>query len=223
MAGRMGGEKVTTLNLEVVAGRRRARPAARARAPCPVPKGGARARPRRRQGRGEGSHGHGRPCAHPPAQTAGTVELDDAIFGIEPNVPVMHQVVTAQLAARRAGTQSTKTRAEVRGGGAKPWSQKGTGRARAGLDPRAAVARRWRGPRPEAAQLRAAHPQEDDPPGAALGAVRPGRRGQGRRRRRAGASTAPKTKRREGRARRRSASRAGSLVVLDRRRRERRR
>jgi large subunit ribosomal protein L4 len=63
---------------------------------------------------------------------AGTVELDDAVFGIEPNVPVMHQVVTAQLAARRAGTQSTKTRAEVRGGGAKPWKQKGTGRARQG-------------------------------------------------------------------------------------------
>ncbi len=62
----------------------------------------------------------------------GTVELDDAVFGIQPNVPVMHQVVTAQLAARRSGTQSTKTRAEVRGGGAKPWKQKGTGRARAG-------------------------------------------------------------------------------------------
>ena len=63
---------------------------------------------------------------------AGTVELDDAMFGVEPNVAVMHQVVTAQLAARRRGTQSTKTRAEVRGGGAKPWKQKGTGRARAG-------------------------------------------------------------------------------------------
>jgi large subunit ribosomal protein L4 len=63
---------------------------------------------------------------------AGSVELDDAMFGIEPNVPVMHQVVTAQLAAKRRGTQSTKTRAEVRGGGAKPWKQKGTGRARAG-------------------------------------------------------------------------------------------
>jgi large subunit ribosomal protein L4 len=58
--------------------------------------------------------------------------LDEAIFGIQPNVPVMHQVVTAQLAARRAGTQSTKTRAEVRGGGAKPWKQKGTGRGRQG-------------------------------------------------------------------------------------------
>ncbi len=63
---------------------------------------------------------------------AGTAELDDAIFGIEPNLPVMHQVVTAQLAARRSGTQSTLTRAEVCGGGAKPWKQKGTGRARAG-------------------------------------------------------------------------------------------
>ncbi|MEX2293361.1 MAG: 50S ribosomal protein L4 [Acidimicrobiales bacterium] len=63
---------------------------------------------------------------------AGSVELDDAMFGIEPNVPVMHQVVTAQLAGKRSGTQSTKTRSEVRGGGAKPWKQKGTGRARAG-------------------------------------------------------------------------------------------
>ncbi len=63
---------------------------------------------------------------------AGTVELDDTVFGIEPNVPVMHQVVTAQLARRRAGTHNTKTRAEVRGGGAKPYRQKGTGRARQG-------------------------------------------------------------------------------------------
>ncbi len=63
---------------------------------------------------------------------SGSVELPDVVFGIEPNVPVMHQVVTAQLAARRAGTHSTKTRAEVRGGGAKPWRQKGTGRARQG-------------------------------------------------------------------------------------------
>lgn len=63
---------------------------------------------------------------------AGTVELDEATFAIQPNVPVMHQVVTAQLAARRAGTQSTKTRSEVRGGGAKPYRQKGTGNARQG-------------------------------------------------------------------------------------------
>ena len=62
----------------------------------------------------------------------GKIELDASTFGIEPNKAVMHQVVTAQLAARRSGTQSTKTRAEVRGGGAKPWRQKGTGRARHG-------------------------------------------------------------------------------------------
>jgi large subunit ribosomal protein L4 len=63
---------------------------------------------------------------------AGTIDLDDEMFGIQPNVPVMHQVVTAQLAARRAGSHSTKTRSEVRGGGAKPYSQKGTGNARQG-------------------------------------------------------------------------------------------
>jgi large subunit ribosomal protein L4 len=63
---------------------------------------------------------------------AGTLELPADIFGIEPNVPVMHQVVTAQLAHRRAGTQSTKTRAEVAGGGRKPFRQKGTGNARQG-------------------------------------------------------------------------------------------
>ena len=68
----------------------------------------------------------------PTGRASGSVDLDDALFGVEPNVPVMHQVVTAQLAARRAGTQSTKTRAEVRGGGAKPWRQKGTGRSRQG-------------------------------------------------------------------------------------------
>lgn len=68
----------------------------------------------------------------PAGADAGKIELDASYFGIEPNVPVMHQVVTAQLAAKRQGTQSTKTRAEVSGGGAKPWKQKGTGRARAG-------------------------------------------------------------------------------------------
>lgn len=62
----------------------------------------------------------------------GDIELPENVFGIDPNVAVMHQVVTAQLAARRSGTQSTKTRAEKRGGGAKPWRQKGTGRARQG-------------------------------------------------------------------------------------------
>jgi large subunit ribosomal protein L4 len=64
----------------------------------------------------------------------GSVTLDEGIFGIQPNVPVLHQVVRAQLAAARAGTQSTKTRAEVSGGGRKPFKQKGTGRARQGSE-----------------------------------------------------------------------------------------
>jgi len=63
---------------------------------------------------------------------AGTAPLSPELFAVEPNIAVMHQVVTAQLAAKRAGTHSTKSRSEVRGGGAKPWRQKGTGRARAG-------------------------------------------------------------------------------------------
>ena len=62
----------------------------------------------------------------------GTVDLSDSIFGIEPNTAVMHQVVLSYLAAQRQGTQSALTRAEVSGGGKKPWRQKGTGRARQG-------------------------------------------------------------------------------------------
>lgn len=65
-------------------------------------------------------------------KSTGNVDLDESIFGIEPNVGVMHQVVNAQLGAARRGTHSTKTRAEVRGGGRKPWRQKGLGRARHG-------------------------------------------------------------------------------------------
>jgi large subunit ribosomal protein L4 len=63
---------------------------------------------------------------------AGKAELPEEIFGVRVNVPVMHRVVRAQEAAARAGTHDTKTRAEVRGGGKKPWRQKGTGRARQG-------------------------------------------------------------------------------------------
>jgi large subunit ribosomal protein L4 len=62
----------------------------------------------------------------------GSVTLEPTIFGLEPNIAVLHQVITAQLAAKRAGTQSTKTRKEVRGGGKKPFRQKGTGGARQG-------------------------------------------------------------------------------------------
>ena len=62
----------------------------------------------------------------------GTLDLDDGIFGIKPNEHVVHMVVTQLLANKRQGNKSTKTRAEVRGGGRKPWRQKGTGRARQG-------------------------------------------------------------------------------------------
>ncbi|HVU74853.1 MAG TPA: 50S ribosomal protein L4 [Mycobacteriales bacterium] len=62
----------------------------------------------------------------------GSVELPDSVFGVQVNVPLIHQVVVAQLAAARQGTHDTKTRGEVRGGGRKPYRQKGTGRARQG-------------------------------------------------------------------------------------------
>lgn len=65
-------------------------------------------------------------------EKTGTVEALDTVFGIEPNQAVLHEVLTAELAAARQGTASTKTRAEVRGGGRKPFKQKGTGRARQG-------------------------------------------------------------------------------------------
>ncbi|KUI48255.1 50S ribosomal protein L4 [Mycobacterium sp. GA-1199] len=70
---------------------------------------------------------------HTPAGTKdGSVELPAELFDVEVNIALMHQVVTAQLAAARQGTHSTKTRGEVRGGGKKPYRQKGTGRARQG-------------------------------------------------------------------------------------------
>ena len=65
-------------------------------------------------------------------EKTGTAELNPSVFGIEPNVPVMHLAVRAQRASWRQGTHDTKTRGEVRGGGKKPWRQKGTGRARQG-------------------------------------------------------------------------------------------
>jgi large subunit ribosomal protein L4 len=68
----------------------------------------------------------------PQGAVTGSVELPGAIFGVQVNVPLIHQVVVAQLAAARQGTHDTKTRGEVRGGGRKPYRQKGTGRARQG-------------------------------------------------------------------------------------------
>ena len=69
------------------------------------------------------------------------LDLDERVFGLEPNMAVMHQAVVAQLANQRKGTHSTKTRGEVAGGGKKPWRQKGTGRARQG----STRAPHWRG------------------------------------------------------------------------------
>ncbi len=77
----------------------------------------------------------------PSGETAGSVTLDPAVFEVTPNMAVMHQVVVAQLAAARSGTQATQTRAEVSGGGRKPWRQKGSGRARQG----STRAPHWRG------------------------------------------------------------------------------
>ena len=68
----------------------------------------------------------------PDGKAAGEVEVSTEVFGIEPNIHVLHQAVRRELANGRAGTACSKTRSEVRGGGKKPWKQKGTGRARAG-------------------------------------------------------------------------------------------
>ncbi|MHB2024815.1 MAG: 50S ribosomal protein L4 [Mycobacteriales bacterium] len=72
------------------------------------------------------------PVRSPLGDLARSVELPEAVFAAPVNVPLIHQVVVAQLAAARAGTHDTKTRGEVRGGGRKPYRQKGTGRARQG-------------------------------------------------------------------------------------------
>jgi large subunit ribosomal protein L4 len=66
------------------------------------------------------------------AEKVGEIEVSDVLFGVEVNTGILHEVVCMQRANRRSGNASTKTRGEVRGGGAKPWRQKGTGRARAG-------------------------------------------------------------------------------------------
>lgn len=81
------------------------------------------------------------PVRNTSGETVGEIELLDEVFGIEPNVPVMHQALVRQLANARLGTQKTKNRSEVSGGGRKPWKQKGTGRARQG----SIRAPQWRG------------------------------------------------------------------------------
>ena len=148
MAGQYGNERITTQNLEVVEGDAE-RGILLIKGAVPGPNGSlvlvknAAKRPvapRGRRPKAGVPHEARREVAR-PARAPGTVDVPDELFGIEPNTAVMHQVVTAQLAAARAGTHSTKTRAEVRGGGAKPWRQKGTGRARQG----SIRAPHWRG------------------------------------------------------------------------------
>lgn len=87
----------------------------------------------------------------PAGEKAGSVELPAEIFDAKVSVPLIHQVVVAQLAAARQGTHKTKTRGEVRGGGKKPYRQKGTGSRPSGFDPRSAVRRWWRRARSRAA------------------------------------------------------------------------
>ena len=143
MPGRMGHDRVTVLNLEVVRVGRGAQP---------HPRQGSRARSQRRSRR--------RPlgrqeavvnvtvadirAASAPARSTSTTRSSPR----RSTSALMHQVVVAQLAAARAGTHSTKTRGEVRGGGAKPWRQKGTGRARHGRSgSRSGRAAAWRSAR----------------------------------------------------------------------------
>ena len=125
----------------------------------------------------------------PAGDKAGTVELPAEIFDAKVSIPLIHQVVVAQLAAARQGTHKTKTRGEVRGGGKKPYRQKGTGRARQGSTraPQFAGGGVVHGPR--AARLLAADPEEDEGRRAARCPHRPGpprphprrlRRGRGR-------------------------------------------
>ena len=139
MAGQFGNVRTTTLNLQVVEGDAE-RNLLLVRGAVPGPAGGIVFVRNAVKSGGEGMSSLTMKTAD-AAPTAAPSSCPIDIFGIEPNVAVMHQVVTAQLAAKRAGTHSTKTRAEVRGGGAKPWRQKGTGRARQG----SIRAPQWRG------------------------------------------------------------------------------
>ena len=111
----------------------------------------------------------------------GEVELSEAVFGIEPNESVVHDVVKNHLANCRQGTQSALTRAEVSGGGKKPWRQKGTGHARQGSTRAPAVDARRHRLCPEAQRLQL-HPQQEGAPSGSE--VRPEREGSGRRHRR---------------------------------------
>ena len=124
MSGHMGDERVTIKKVRVVRDRHRPQPAAR--------QGESPRRARVADPREEGLTMPSTPLYDRTGKTVGSVELSDELFAAPVNAAVLHQVVTAQLAGRRTGTADTKTRGEVRGGGRKPYRQKGTGRARQG-------------------------------------------------------------------------------------------
>ena len=130
----------------------------------------------------------------------GTVELPAHVFDVPANIPLMHQVVVAQLAAARQGTHSTKTRGEVRGGGRKPYRQKGTGRARQGSTraPQFAGGGISHGPTPR--DYTPADPEEDEGRRPARCAVRPGPRRRGARRLLASSTATRRPRRRRARS-----------------------
>ena len=100
-------------------------------------------------------------------QHVSEIELSDAVFGITPNEKAVHIAVVNFLANQRQGTQNTKIRMEVSGGGKKPWRQKGTGHARQGLHPCSPVDSRRRCSGPQAPQLQLPHQQQGQAPGSA--------------------------------------------------------
>ena len=107
-------------------------------------------------------------------QHVSEIELSDAVFGITPNEKAVHIAVVNFLANQRQGTQNTKIRMEVSGGGKKPWRQKGTGHARQGLHPCSAVDPRRRCSGPQAPQLQLPHQQQGQASGSAERPVRQG-------------------------------------------------
>ena len=156
--------------------RRRAAACCSSRAPFPAPRAASSWSATAAKARCEGglSHDHRRRPRRPAGKTAGTVELPAEIFDVQTNIPLIHQVVVAQLAAARQGTHSTKTRGEVRGGGKKPYRQKGTGRARQGSTRAPQFAGGGVVHGPHAARLRPADAQEDEGRRPARCPLRPG-------------------------------------------------
>ena len=131
MAGRMGNEQVTTQNLTVTPSTP-SKGLLLIRGAVPGPRVARSRQDRREVPAREGDADEHRTITTPAGEADGSVELPAEIFDVQASIPLMHQVVVAQLAAARQGTHETKTRGEVSGGGKKPYRQKGTGRARQG-------------------------------------------------------------------------------------------